>query len=474
MMSRMHLCLELSERELHILTFFPETSKDGFTKLNQVKFDSRSIPGGWLKQGQVSSDVLINLLGEVCQTLKIPKQTPTLLAIPIVNGFIRDYRLPWISPQHRRSAVQYLAREETPIPQNNQVMGYALTDENKTLKRMTVRLGVTHRSVLESVLYVLRRADLKPTTVEFTEAVIGNALNLEECEHYLYLSERDDGIKAVRYRGTLPEITRFFTILPEGKPEENLMEMARLLGLINKSAEEQVRCIFINGQRGERLSQGLCALNLPGLDQNTKIVALEQRFERWPWRESLPQDILPCIPCLGLALKYKGKANPQTVNLLAEYLDYGRNKCQRQITAVFLLSILLSGFGLWFYGKSQEAMLITEINDLKTKVEGRQRGEQNFTRLSKAWNNAKSEQTGTSAPLIALQGLSGGGVSFEQLEYREGMLTLQGTVERAEQLQNLLKELQAQSWEQVGIRQYQQEKPLHIKFSVTAVYGGDI
>lgn len=471
-MSRMHLSLELSERELHVLTFFPETSQDGSKKLNQVKFDSRPIPGGWLKQGQVSSEVLIKILGEVCETLKIPKQTPTLLAIPLVNGFIRNYRLPWISPQHRRSAIQYLAREETPIPQNNQVMGFALTEENKALKRMTVRLGVTHRSVLESVLYVLRKVNLKVTTVEFTEAVIGNALSLQERERYLYLSERNEGVKVVLYRGTLPEITRFFPIIPESNPEESLMEMARLLGLLNRTADEQVRCIFISGQRSEKLSQRLCALNLPGLDQRAKIVALAQCFERRPWRENLPQKILPCIPCLGLALKCKCKANPQTVNLFAEYLDYRRIKRQKQITAVFLLSIFLSSFGLWFYGKSQEAMLITQVNDLKTKGEEHQTKEQNLTRLSIAWNNAKSGQTGISAPLIALQGLSGKGVSFEQLEYREGMLTLQGTVERAEQLQNLLKELQAQSWRQIRFRQYQQEKPLYIKFSVTAVFGG--
>ncbi|WP_425807653.1 hypothetical protein ACHOLT_09810 [Desulfitobacterium sp. Sab5] len=471
-MSRMHLCLELSERELHILTFFPETSQDGFAKLNQVKFDSRPISGGWLKQGQVSTQVLTQIIEEVCDTLKIPKQTPTLLAIPLVNGSIRDYRLPWISPQHRRSAIHYLAREETPIPQNNQVMGYAITEEDKKLKRMTVRLGVTHRSILESLLHVLKIADLKMISVEFTAVAIGNALNLQEQERYLYLRERDEGITVVLYKGILPEITRFFPILPESNPEESVKEIARLFGLYNKNAEEQVRCIFISGRRSEKLSRRLCTLGLPGLDQRAKIVPIERVFQSSSWRESLHREISPCLPCLGLALKCGAKINSQSVNLLAEYLDRERENHRKQLLAALLLSVTASCLGLWFYGKNQETVLTAEINNLRTNVEERQTKDQNITRLYKSWNNLKGDQAGFSTPLIALQSLSGGGVSFEQLEYREGMLTLQGTVERADQLQNLLQALQAQSWGQVRFRQYQQEKPLQIKFSVTALRGG--
>lgn len=467
-MSGLQVCLELSEWELHLLVYCPETRQGKLVNLNRVKFDSRPIPGGWLEQGQLRSQILAELLNEVRQAHTIPVNTPIRLAIPLVNGFIREYRLPWIAPQYREAAIQYLAKEETPIPQDNQVIGYAMNEDNKKLKRMRVTLGVTRRSVLESVLQTLREAGYKPISVEFSVTAFGNALNLQPQERYLYLSETNGGIQILLYHGILPEITRFFPISSGSDHKEWITEIARIFGLM--SPEAPIRRIFTSGQEGVSFfAQNLISADLPGLNQITEIFSIEQLAETWPWRESLPQPILPYLPCLGLALESRLRGKTQNVNLLSEYLMKKRENHQKRIVAGILLLFLLSGLGLWLQGKKQQEVLQAEVDGLKTRAEIQHATEQNETRLVNDWKEAKGASLGIPTSLISLQDLAGEGIKVEQLEYKEAVLTLQGKAKQADQLERFLTELQAQAWRQVHFREYRQEEPSVIHFTVTAV-----
>ncbi|HVJ48900.1 PilN domain-containing protein [Desulfitobacterium sp.] len=466
-MSGMQVCLELTEQELHILLFYPETSQGKLVNLNQVRFDSRPIPGGWLEQGQVRGQTLTELLNDFRVVHKIPVNTPTRLAIPLVNGFIREYQLPWIALRHREAAIQYLTKEETPIPQNNQVIGYTVSEENKKSNVMMVSLGGTRRSTLESILQALRGAGFQPTTVEFSVTALGNALTLKPQERYLYLSETRGGIQIILYRGILPELTRFFPVLPGSDPEEWITEITRIFGLMD--SEEHICRIFTWGRSSAHIAQRLLKVEFPGLDQTTEISPIKQLAEKWPWRESLPQQVLPCLPCLGLALESGSQGKNQNVNLLSEYLEQGRKEQRKRIALGIVLGFLLSGFGIWFQEKQQLEVLGDEVDGLKTRTVSLQTQEQNETQLVNAWKEVKGAKLGISAPLISLQGLLSEGLSFEQLEYKEETLTLQGTAERADQIEQFLRELQSQTWGNVSLREYRQEKPALINFTVTAI-----
>ncbi|AHF08629.1 type IV pilus biogenesis protein PilM [Desulfitobacterium metallireducens] len=467
-MSGLQVCLELCERELHLLVYISESKRGKLVNLNQVKFDSRSIPGGWLEQGQVQSEMLTELLNEIRQAHKIPVNTPIRLAIPLVNGFIREYPLPWIDPKFREAAIQYLAKEETPIPQDNQVIGYALTEENKKLNRMRVTLGATRRSVLESMLQTLRGAGFKPITVEFSVTAMGNALNLQPQERYLYFSETKGGIQILLYHGILPEMTRFFPVSSGSDPQEWIDEIARIFRLIN--TETPIHRIFTSGQRSVLFfAQSLMDAKLPGLNQLTEISSLEQLVETWPWRKSLPQSILPCLPCLGLVLGRGQKGKTQNINLLSEYLLKKRESHQKWIVAGLILSILLSSLGLWVQGKNQQKVLQAEVDDLKTNVETQQAQQQSQTYLVNEWKEAKGSSRGITTSLISLRDLVGDGISFEHLEYKESVLTLQGTALKAGQFEQFLMDLQDQDWRQVHLHEYRQEAPSVINFTVTAV-----
>lgn len=466
-MAGLKVCLELCERELHLLMYVSKTKQGKLVNLTQVKFDSRPIPGGWLEQGQVQSQTLTEILDEVRQTHKIPVNMPIRLAIPLVNGFIREYRLPWIAPKYREAAIQYLAKEETPIAQDNQVIGYAL-EENKKLNRMRVTLGATRRSVLESILHALRGAGFKPTTVEFSVTAFGNALSLQPQGRYLYLSETNGGIQIHLYHGILPEITRFFPVLSGSDPKEWIPEIARIFGLMN--TEIPIHRIFTSGQSSVSFfAQSLVEARLPGLNQLTEISAIEQLAETWPWRESLPQSIFPCLPCLGLVLGSSREGRTQNVNLLSEYLMKKRENHQKWVTAGILVSILLSSLGLWVQGGNQQKLLQAEVDGLKTKAETQQAQGQNQTYLVNAWKDAKGASPGIPTSLISLQDLVVEGISFEHLEYKEAVLTLKGTAKQAGQLEQFFMELRAQDWRQVQLHEYRQEEPSVINFTVTAV-----
>lgn len=469
-MPRLHVCLELEERKLHILSFLPETNRGKVVNLNRVRFETVPILGGWLEQGQVRSQILTEVLTEVRIAHKLPLHTPVRVALPLVNGFIREYRLPWISPRHRDSAIQYLAKEETPIPQNNQVFGYTVIKADKKSNQMMVTLGATRRSIVESLQQCLKGAGFEARSVEFSASALAFALGPSVQERYLYMSESNDGIQITRYRGNIPEITRFFPIYPGNDPEEWLTEIARSFGLMNETPEEQVGQIFISGQRVvQQWSQKLLEAGLPGLQKMTELLSIEQIAQEWTWRGSLPQNVFSCLPCIGLALNWKLKGNTQGVNLLAEYHQKRWKRHQEFLVSFLLLVFLLGGIGFWQHGRNQQVVLGAEVKELKMAAEKFQAKEQKEKHLVEAWNGIKRDKAGVSPPLISLQSLNGQGVQFEQLEYKEGMLTLQGTVERAGQLEQLLKELQNQAWEQVRFRQYHQERTSSILFTVTAV-----
>lgn len=467
-MARLQVCLELCEWELHLLVYSSEMKQGKLINLNQVNFDSRPIPGGWLERGQVHSQTLTEILNEVREAHKIPINTKIHLAIPLVNGFIREYRLPWIDPHYREAAIQYLANEETPIPQDDQVIGFVVTEDNKKLNRMRVALGATRRSFLESILQALRLAGFIPITVEFSVTAFGIALNLQPQERYLYLSETKGGIQILLFHGILPEITRFFPILSGSDSTEWITEIARIFGLINPEAS--ICRIFTSGQQNvSLLAKSIVATELPGLNQLAEIISIDQLTKMWPWRESFPQSILPCLPCLGLALGRSSKEKIKNVNLLTEYLRREKERHYQRIVGGILLGFLLSSFGLWMQGKHQESDLRAEIDGLKSRAEIQQAKEENGTQLVKAWKNAKESNSGITDSLISLDELSGEGISFKQLEYKEKLLTLQGTAKQAGQLEQFLVELQAQDWKQVHLREYRQEEPSVINFTVTAV-----
>lgn len=467
-MTRMQVCLELSERELHLLIFFPETRKGQLVNLNQVKYDSYPIPEGWLKHGQVQLQRLTELLKEVRLAHKIPENTLTWLAIPLVNGFIREYSLPWIAPKHREAAIQYLAREEMPIPQDNQVTGYLVTEADKKQNRLRVTLGATRRSIFEDILQAFREAGFKLAKVQFAAAAFGDALGLKPQEHYLYLSETNGGIQVLLYHGILPEITRFFPASAESDAKEWVSEIGRIFGLM--SSDVSISRIFISGEKSTVfLAKSIVGAEFPGLTSMTEIVSIEQIARAWPWRENRPEVIFPYLPCLGLALEGGSKGKTQNVNLLSEYLmKLKESRQQRMMVGIILLSLLCTS-GLWFYGKNQQKILQTEVEGIKNRALSQQAQERNENNLVNAWKKTKGLSQEIPASLKLLQELEGNGIAFERLEYKEAILTLQGTAKQAGQLEHFLTELYAQDWRQVQLREYRQEKPSVINFTVTAV-----
>lgn len=468
MTARFEACIELCERELHLLLYSSEMKKGQLHNLNQVKFDSYPISEGWLDKGQVQSQILIKTLNEVRQAHKIPVNMPVRVAIPLVNGFIREYHIPWIAPKYREAAVEYLAKEEMVIPQEDQVIGYEVIEDNKKLNTMSITLGATRRSLLERIHQAFRSTGFKPTTIEFSVAAFGEALDLQPRERYLYISEARGGLQIVLYHGIIPQITRFFPIISGSDLREWIAETARIFGLMNTDAP--LRYVFISGQGSAKVfAQSLVSSELPGLNALTEINTIEQIAKMWPWRESLPQSILPCLPCLGLVFGNNPRKKNQNVNLLSEYQRTNKERFHQRIVAGILLGFLLSGFGLWLQGEREEAFLRTEIDELKSRADIQQVKVQSGAQATNAWMKVKEGGSGISNLLISLQDLAGEGISFEQLEYKEELLTLRGTANRAAQLEQFLVELKTQGWEQVQFHEYHQEVPNQINFTVTAV-----
>ncbi|WP_243454466.1 type IV pilus biogenesis protein PilM [Desulfosporosinus fructosivorans] len=218
-MRKRSVVFELTDGEVRAFWFsVPPFRKLGHSSTS-VKFDRISIPTGIIEQGNVRDEnALLGILSSY--RMQNPgKSEKVYLAIPLQQGFIQTYTLPWISKRDRKSAISLLVDEEIPIARSDLLYDFLVTSEEKQIS-LQVLLGATRQSLLEKYVAAFGQAGFKVTGVDFSFSILGQALGFELNEDVLYLQGDPNSLQMVLFRGAVPEIVRVLPALP--RPEESV------------------------------------------------------------------------------------------------------------------------------------------------------------------------------------------------------------------------------------------------------------
>ena len=142
---------ELTDGEIRAFWFsVPPFLRQGH-RSSAVKFDRIPLTAGLIEQGNVRNEnALITALLTYASQLprNLYKNLKVYLAIPLQQGFIRAYSLPWLERRDRKSAISLLVAEEIPIIRSDLLYDYQVISEEKPTS-LVVLLGATRQSILE-------------------------------------------------------------------------------------------------------------------------------------------------------------------------------------------------------------------------------------------------------------------------------------------------------------------------------------
>ena len=145
-MQKRSVVFELTDGEIRAFWFSVHAFRKPGHSSTEVKFDRIPIPVGVIQQGNVRNE---NVLFDILSTYSAQHPGDTqkaYLAIPLQQGFIRSYTLPWIPKRDRKSAISLLVDEEISIARSDLLFDFLVLSEEKH-KSLQILLGATRQSL---------------------------------------------------------------------------------------------------------------------------------------------------------------------------------------------------------------------------------------------------------------------------------------------------------------------------------------
>jgi len=148
---------ELTDGEIRAFWFSAHPfKKEGHTS-TAVKFDRIPIPAGVIEQGNVRNENVLNDILLAYGAQHPGESQKVYLAIPLQQGFIRSYTLPWIPKRDRKSAISLLVDEEISIARSDLLYDFLVLSEEK-YKGIQILLGASRQSLLDRYVFIFGRA----------------------------------------------------------------------------------------------------------------------------------------------------------------------------------------------------------------------------------------------------------------------------------------------------------------------------
>ena len=467
------VAFELTDREIRAFWFSLHSFRKQSHISNAVKFDRIPIPVGAIEQGNVRNEkVVIDSLmtyGAEC----LDKSRKVYLAIPLYQGFIRSYRLPWISQWDRKSAISLLVDEEISIARSDLLYDYLVLSEEKH-KGLQILLGATRQSLMEQYVSIFERAGFRVNGADFSFSILGQSLGFEQNEDVLYLQEESGSFQVALFRGAVPESVRS---LRTQANEENIIEWTeeseneiRRFLLYYKTQHPDLnlkRLVWNGNSAAELLAQSLLASNYVSIVERAKLRNVPDS-----WRKVLEGDIAGGEVAVGYGVRIAAQCSG--LNLWHQP-NLSQTIQRRYRGLAFFLGILfmigtMSGILL-----SQMALpLEKEVQQIAhqgVKIEAQAKQAKD---LEIAWNKEKThaEKIGEGlAEIQLMQALPGAGLTIKQVIYKQGSMSLRGSANEARDVEGLIHRLQAMGWEQPALSSYKMTSLHNIEFVLSAKHG---
>ena len=470
---------EITDREIRALKVSLPLLPKSLRHCTQVKFDCVPISTGIIEQGNIRDPkALLNAL-RIYKLKHSRKSLKAYLAIPIQQGFIRAYRLPWLPKRDRQSAISLLVDEEISLAKSEIIYDFYVLAEEKH-KNLEILLGATRQNLLDEYVDIFSQAGFEVMGIDFALAVLGQALGFESKGDVLYLQGDVEGVQMALFRGTIPEIGR--TLQPQ-KLQLPLAEEIRL-NIRTQAAEQMAewgneisrfllyyrtqypdlnlsRLVWSGNEIAEQLAQRLLLSN--------QVSAIEQAQISRPadfCRNVLEEYEGCCEAVIGYALRIF--ADSPGLNLwhrpnLEKAARRKLNGLAGFSAALFIMAALL-----WLLLWHITSPLANEVKELSRRGERINGEASRQLDIETAWNKVRADADNVGQNLAQIQALSNGGTKIDKVTYKQGSITLRGSVKDVKEINFLLNSLGNNGWAETVLTSYKADSSDNIKYSISA------
>ncbi|HUX46979.1 MAG TPA: competence protein ComA [Desulfosporosinus sp.] len=474
---------ELTDGEIRAFWFSVHPFRKQGHSSTAVKFDRIPIPVGVIEQGNVRNEnVLIDILSTY-GAQHLGESQKAYLAIPLQQGFIGSYTLPWISKRDRKSAISLLVDEEISIARSDLLYDFLVLSEEKH-KGMQILLGATRQSLLNQYVFIFGRAGFKVTGVDFAFSILGQSLEFEPNEDVLYLQEEFGSFQMALFRGAVPENVRYLhplqrslpltlTVVDGGSANERAEEWENeirrfLLYYRTQHPDLNLKRLVWNGDSvAEFLAQGLLTSNHVSAVEQAKL-----RNVPASWRKVLEENKGWGEVAVGYGIMIS--AHRHELNLWRQPNTTQTVQRRYRGMALFIFALFLLGTLTWFSLYQMVLPLQQEVQQLSrqgARIEAQAKHQED---LEIAWNKVKihAERIGDGlAQIQAIQTLPGVELKIEQVIYKQGSMSLRGSAKDARSVETLIRTLQTMGWEQPALSSYKLTPLNSLEFSLSAKRG---
>ena len=468
---------ELTDGEIRAFWFsVPPFLRQGH-RSSAVKFDRIPLTAGLIEQGNVRNEnALITALLTYASQLprNLYKNLKVYLAIPLQQGFIRAYSLPWLERRDRKSAISLLVAEEIPIIRSDLLYDYQVISEEKPTS-LVVLLGATRQSILERYVSIFGEAGFRVEGIDFAFSVLGQALGFEAKEDVLYLQGKCDSLQMVLYRGTVPEGVR--TLLPspsskvgEGSVNERIetleSEIWRFLLFYSTQHNDLnlKRLVWSGDTVAGQLAQRILASHHVSTVEQAEITC-----GSGPWQKVLAENKGWAEVVVGYGQRIF--ARRPGLNLWGQP---NRDKKLRRTfrgLAFFSGAFLMMGTIICFVLYRNTLPLQQEVQLLsrqgaRIEEQAKQREE-----LEGAWKKATLQPEKIGEELAKVQALWGSELKIQEVTFKQGSMSLSGSTEDSRGVQTLIRRLRTMGWEHPALTSYKLTTQDNVEFSLSAKRG---
>jgi type IV pilus assembly protein PilM len=471
------LCVELTDTEIRLFWFIPGKGKSKIN-MTSVVFETIPLIPGIFEHAIVRQPRQLTQILEQCLVSHgIKGRVKVRIGIPLYNGFIREYVIPWIPKRERIQLLSYLADEEIPIPANERVSDYFIREDNSSQKRLCIILSGIRKSVLLGITTCFEEAGFLIEYIGFSAIAWAKVMDFGERDHTLVITEQAGRLQLILYKGQIPEIIR--TIPPRTKSlrgEEVRLEIQRFLAYFS-TLNEQVkieRIIGFGGEEAESLGRGICDYFSKERGRELIFQTLEEALQNKQRIGIEPSHRERILTSIGMA---SYKLTTTFNNFWRE--ENRKRKEQKNVwfAALVFLALSLAGLGFRSYVNENLNILRQEVARIEMAGEHfRQQGNSQGEK-ARAWSTLVKKPSDIGIELAQLQGLTGKGVQLERLDYKGNVLVIQGNAIEPVLVQEVVSSLQSMGWEKARLTGYRQEQNLsqdqsiksqRIEFTLTA------
>ena len=468
---------ELTDGEIRAFWFsVPPFLRQGH-RSSAVRFDRIPLSTGLIEQGNVRNEnaliaVLLNYASQLPQELY--KDLKVYLAIPLQQGFLQAYSLPWLKKRDRKSAISLLATEEIPIIRSDLLYDYQVISEEKPTC-LDILLSATRESILERYVFIFGEAGFKVEGIDFAFSVLGQALGFEAKEDVLYLQGECDSFQMVLFRGTVPESVR--TLLPsasskvvEGSVEERIepleSEIRRFLLFYSTQHNDLnlKRLVWSGDTVAGQLAQRILTSNHVSTVEQAEIT-----YVPGPWQKVLAENKGWGEVAVGYGQRIA--ARRPGLNLLGQP---NRDKKLRRTfrgLAFFSGAFLMIGTIVCFVLYQNALPLQQEVQVLSSQGAKIQEQAKQREELEAAWKKVTLQPEKIGEELAKVQALWGSELKIQEVTYKQGSMSLSGSTDDSRGVQTLIRKLRTMGWEQPALTSYKLTTQDNVEFSLSAKRG---